>query len=155
VVTPGNVVVATVTAPPAAVVSLVVVLVAAALLTVGWRLAVRGRYEAHRWVQTVAACLNAALVVAWMIRSFVVNVWPELPARLGQTSYATATAHAVTGVIGVVFGSFVVLNANRLVPDRLAFHDYKLFMRVSYGLYLLATLTGVVLYVVAYGFGFR
>jgi uncharacterized membrane protein YozB (DUF420 family) len=145
----------TVAAPEAAVVSLVVVLVAAALLTVGWRLAVRGRIEAHRWAQTVAACLNAALVVAWMIRSFVVNVWPELPARLGQTSYATATAHAVTGVIGVGLGSFVVLRANSLVPERLAFHDYKLFMRTSYGLYLLATLTGVVLYVVAYGFSLR
>ncbi|HUK78449.1 MAG TPA: hypothetical protein VL117_12780 [Thermoleophilia bacterium] len=145
----------TVTARPAAVVSLIVVLVAAALLTVGWRLAVHRRYEAHRWVQTVAACLNAALVVAWMIRSFVVNVWPELPARLGQTSYATATAHAVTGVIGVALGSFVVLRANGLVPERLAFHDYKLFMRTSYGLYLLATLTGVVLYGVAYGFSLR
>jgi uncharacterized membrane protein YozB (DUF420 family) len=154
-VTPGDAVVRTVTAPPGAVVSLVAVLLAAALLTLGWRLAVRRRYEAHRWVQTAAACLNAALVVAWMIRSFALNVWPELPARLGQTSYAVATTHAVTGVIGVTLGSFVVLRANRLVPERLAFRDYKLFMRTSYALYLLATLTGVVLYVVAYGLRFR
>jgi len=142
-------------APPGAVVSLVVVVVAAVLLTVGWRLAARRRYQAHRWVQTTAACLNAALVAAWMIHSFVVNVWPAIPARLGQDSYAVATAHAVTGVIGVTLGSFVALRANELVPAPLAFRDYRLFMRTSYGLYLLATLTGVVLYFVAYGLRFR
>lgn len=143
-----------VAAPPWAVVSLVVVITAALLLTWGWRLAARGRYRAHRWVQTTAACLNAALVVGWMIHSFVVNVWPAIPDRLGQDSYAVATAHAVTGVIGVALGSFVALRANELVPARLAFRDYKLFMRTSYGLYLLATLTGAVLYFVAYGLRF-
>ena len=153
--TRGGALVLTVVPRPAAVVSLVVVLLAAALLTVGWRLAVRGRYEAHRWVQTTAACLNAALVLGWMIRSFIDNVWPQLPARLGQAPYAVATAHAVAGAIGVAFGSFVVLRANDLVPARLAFADYKLYMRGSYALYLVATLTGVVLYVVAYGFSFR
>ena len=153
--TRGGALVLTVAPRPAAFVSLVVVLLAAALLTVGWRLAARKRYEAHRWVQTTAACLNAALVLAWMIRSFVGNVWPQLPARLGQTPYAAATAHAVAGAIGVAFGSFVVLRANDLVPARLAFADYKLYMRGSYALYLVATLTGVVLYVVAYGFSFR
>ena len=153
--TPVDALVLTVAPRPAAVVSLAVVLVATVLLTVGWRLAVRGRYEAHRWVQTVAACLNAALVLGWMIRSFVDNVWPQLPARLGQTPYAVATSHAVAGAIGVAFGSFVALRANELVPARLAFRDYKPFMRASYALYLLATLTGVVLYVVAYGLRVR
>jgi len=37
---------------------------AAVLFTIGWRLAARGRYEAHRRVQTAAACLNAVLVHA-------------------------------------------------------------------------------------------
>ena len=34
--------------------SLVVMLVAAVLFTLGWRLAVRKQYDAHRWVQTAA-----------------------------------------------------------------------------------------------------
>jgi uncharacterized membrane protein YozB (DUF420 family) len=130
--------------------SLVVSVVAAALFTVGWRLAVRKDLPAHRWVQTVAACLNAALVFAWMIRAFVLYVAPELPARLGQTSYAVTTAHAVVGAIGLLLGLYVVLSANRVLPQRLRFSNYKAFMRSSYALYMLATLAGVVLYVVVY-----
>lgn len=141
---------AVVKAPVGAVVSLILILASAVLFTIGWRLAAGGRFPAHCRVQTVAACLNAVVVLAWMIRSFVLNVAPEIPARLDQTSYAVATVHAAVGAIGLVFGVFVVLRANRLVPHALAFKAYKPFMRGSYTLYMLGTLTGVILYVVAY-----
>jgi len=55
--------------PPGADVSLALTLLATAMLTIGWRLAVRRRYQAHRWVQTTAVVLNAVVVVVWMIRS--------------------------------------------------------------------------------------
>ena len=139
------------TAPFGADVSLLLTVLAAVLLTIGWRLAVRGRYEAHRWVQTTAVGLDAAVVVAWMIRSFVLYVLPVIPAKLDERSYAIATVHALVGAIAVVVGVFVVLRGNELVPRRLAFKDYKPFMRSSYVLYLLGTLTGVTLFVVAYG----
>jgi uncharacterized membrane protein YozB (DUF420 family) len=125
------------------------------MLTIGWRLAVRRRYQAHRWVQTTAVVLNAVVVVVWMIRSLVVNVLPGIPAKLGEKAYALATLHGVVGVLGLVLGVFVVLRGNELVSRRLRFTDYKRFMRVSYGLYLLGTLTGVILFVVAYGTSFR
>jgi len=137
-------------APLGATASLIIILLSAVLFTIGWRLAAGGRFPAHRLVQTVAACLNAVVVLAWMIRSFVLYVAPEIPARLDQTSYAVATVHAVVGAIGFVLGVFVVLRANRLVPRALAFKNYKPFMRASYALYMLGTLTGVILYVVAY-----
>jgi putative membrane protein len=139
-----------VTAPVGARVSLALMIAAAVLLTIGWRLALRRRFEAHRWVQTSAVALNAAVVASWMIRSLVVNILPELPARLGEGTYAVATVHAVVGAIGVVFGVFVVLRGNELVPRALRFTNYKLYMRGAYALYLLGTLTGVILYVVAY-----
>ena len=66
-----------------------------------------------------------------------------------------ATVHACVGVVAFVLGVFVVLRASELVPRRLRFTNYKRFMRASYALYLLATLTGVVLFVVAYGSSFR
>jgi len=130
--------------------SLILVLISALMLTAGWRLAARKRFEAHRWVQTIAVCLNAAVVLVWMVRSLIQNVLPEIPARLGQSSYAIATSHAVIGVMGVALGVFVVLGASELVPRSLRFHDYKLYMRTSYAVYMLGTLTGVLLYVVAY-----
>jgi uncharacterized membrane protein YozB (DUF420 family) len=139
-----------VTAPPAATVSLVLIVVSAAMFTVGWRLAVARRYVAHRWVQTAAAALNAGVVFVWMIRSLVLFVAPEIPARLDQLAYATATVHAAVGVSGVVLGLFVVLRGNGLVPRGLRFSNYRPAMRISYLLYMLGTLSGVILYAVAY-----
>ena len=49
-----------------------------------------------------------------------------------------------------MLGLFVVLRANELVPQALRFTNYKLFMRTSYALYMLATLMGVIVYVIAY-----
>ena len=138
-----------------AVVALAVTLIAAGLMTVGWRLAARRRYEAHRWVQTTAVALDVGVVAFWMIRSLVSNVLPQIPARLGQRAYAVATLHAVVGAVAIAFGVFVVLRGNELVPQRLRFARYTPYMRGAYALLLLGTLTGVTLYVVAYGFHLR
>lgn len=137
-------------APLGAKLSLVAMVLAAVLFTIGWRLAVSKRFEAHRWVQTAAVCLNAIPVLAWMIRSFVKYIVPELPARLGQRSYAVTTVHALVGAIGLVFGVFVMLRGNELVPARLRFTNYKRFMRSAYALYMLATALGVIVYINAY-----
>jgi len=131
--------------------SLAVMVLAAILFTIGWRLAARKNYEAHRWMQTAAVCLNAVLVLAWMIRRFLLWVLPEIPSKLGQASYAVTTVHAVVGAIALVLGVFVALRGNELVPKRLRFTNYKLFMRSSYALYMLGTLMGVIVYVVVYG----
>jgi uncharacterized membrane protein YozB (DUF420 family) len=56
----------------------------------------------------------------------------------------------VVGAIGLVLGLFVVLRGNELVPKSLRFANYKLFMRASYALYMLATLVGVIVYVIVY-----
>jgi uncharacterized membrane protein YozB (DUF420 family) len=138
------------TTPFGANLSLVVMLAAAVLFTVGWRLAVRKQYDAHRWVQTVAVILNASLVLAWMVKYFVLYVLPEIPARLGDSTYAVITVHAVVGAIGLVLGVFVALRGNELVPKGLRFSNYKLFMRSSYALYMLATVLGVLIYVNTY-----
>jgi uncharacterized membrane protein YozB (DUF420 family) len=141
---------AAVKAPLGAVASLVLIVASAILLTIGWRLAVHKRYEAHRWVQTAAVCLNAAVVLAWMIRSFVLYVMPAIPHRLGQDSYALTTSHAAVGAVGLVLGVFVVLRGNELVPAGLRFTNYKAFMRAAYALYMLGMLMGVAVYIAAY-----
>ena len=143
-------IIAVATPSAGAVTTLVVILASAVLFTVGWRLAVRRRYEAHRWVQTVAVCLNAAVVLAWMIKRFVDYVLPQIPEHLDVTPYAVNTAHAVVGAVAFVFGVFVALRGNELVPKSLKFRNYKPFMRGAYALYMLGTLTGVITYVVLY-----
>jgi uncharacterized membrane protein YozB (DUF420 family) len=130
--------------------SLALVVLAAVLFTIGWRLAVARRYQAHRWVQTAAAILNAVVVLAWMIRSFLLYLLPGIPSKLGQRAYAISTAHAAVGLIGLTLGIFVVLRGNELVPAAMRFARYKPIMRTSYALYMLATVLGVLVYLITY-----
>ena len=132
-------------------VSLIIMLLAAVLLTVGWRLAVGKKLEAHHWVQTAAVCLNTIPVAVWMIRFFVLYVVPVLPADLNQGKYVLITVHAIVGAIGLLLGVAVVLRGNELLPKALRFGKFTLFMRLSYGLYMLGTILGLALYFVVYG----
>jgi uncharacterized membrane protein YozB (DUF420 family) len=131
--------------------TLVVMLVAFVMLTTGVVLARTGRYGAHRWVQTVAVILNAIPVVAWMIRSYWLYVRPDLPGNLSKSIDALTTVHAVTGLIGVVLGLFVVIRANQLTARGESVARYKNWMRAAYIVYLLATVLGVWVYVKLYG----
>jgi len=127
--------------------TLVLILITAILFTIGWQLARYKHYKAHRWVQTVTACLNAIVVLGVMIRSFIVHILPGIPGRLLQGDYAVTTLHALVGLTGFLFGIFVVLRGNKLVPKALRFKKYKPFMRTAYALYMLATLFGVIVYI--------
>jgi uncharacterized membrane protein YozB (DUF420 family) len=130
--------------------SLVLMVVAAILLTVGWRLAVGRQYEAHRWVQTIAVCLNAIPIAYWMVRSFVKYVAPDLPGILDQGSYLLTTIHAVVGAIGVVIGVYVVIRANQFEVKGRDIAPLKTTMRVSYLLYMLGVLLGIAVYIALY-----
>ncbi len=133
--------------------SLILILLTAILFSVGVQLARRKQYEAHRWVQTVTAGFNAIIVLSVMVNSYVTHILPGIPSKLLEGDYAVTTVHAITGTIGLLLGIFVVLRANNLVPKALRFKNYKLFMRVSYALYMLATLLGVVVYGLAFVLG--
>lgn len=137
-------------APIMANVSLVVSIVVVVLLTIGVVLARRRRYTAHGWVQTSAVVLNIVLVLLVMAGSYVKAVAPGVPARLGEAYYGVAVLHGLLGLAAALFGIFVVLRANNLVPKALQFSNYKAFMRAAYSLYLVATLAGAGLYTTWY-----
>jgi uncharacterized membrane protein YozB (DUF420 family) len=130
--------------------SLVVALAAFALLTVGVVLARTERYTAHRWVQTSAVILNAIPVVVWMVRSYWLYVLPELPGNLSRSIDALTTVHAVTGLVGLVLGLFVVIRSNQLTAQGMSVARYKNWMRAAYVVYLLGTVLGVWVYIVLY-----
>ena len=133
--------------------SLVLVSLTAILFTIGWQLARRRHYEAHRWVQTVAAVINAIVVLGVMVNSYVTHILPGIPSKLLEGDYGVTTVHAIIGTIGLLLGIFVVLRGNELVPNALRFKNYKLFMRTAYTLYMLATLLGILVYVLAFVLG--
>ena len=134
-------------------VSLILILVTAGLFTIGWRLAVRKRPESHRWVQTSAVILNTTVVLITMISSFVIFILPGIPEKLGEGSYGITTIHALVGLVSMLLGVYLVLGGNGLLPKRLRYTNYKLWMRTSYVLYMLATLMGVVIYIVVFVYG--
>lgn len=134
-------------------ISLILIILTAILFTIGWILIRRHHVKAHRSVQTAAAALNAVVVLSIMIYSFIAHILPGLPVKFFEGSYGVTTVHAFVGFIGLVLGIFVVLRGNNLVPHKLRFNRYKLFMRISYALYMLATLLGVVVYIEAFIIG--
>lgn len=120
----------------------------ALLLTAGAVLARRGQYDAHRWVQTTAVILNAVLVLWLMVlpfRDFVAP--PDNPAALPANALLVTRVHALFGTATLLFGLFVMLRGNGLVPRFLRFENYKAFMRVSYSLYMITTLIGLFVYI--------
>ena len=111
-------------------------------------LAVRGNYGAHRVFQTSAATLNAILVLWLMVLPFRDFVAPASnPGGLPLSAIATTRIHAAVGFAALVFGLFVTLRANKLMPKFLRFNNYKAFMRIAYALYMLATLIGLFVYI--------
>jgi uncharacterized membrane protein YozB (DUF420 family) len=133
--------------------TLVLILISAILFTIGFILARIKHYTAHRWVQTTAVTLNTLVVLISMVTSYIIHILPGIPGKLAQGDYAVITLHAIIGAIAVVWGVFVALRGNNLVPKKLRFNNYKLFMRWAYGLYMLATLGGVIVYIIVFVFG--
>jgi plastocyanin len=127
-------------------ISLLLGILVALALTVGMLLAVLRRFTAHRWVQTAAVTINIIQVLAIMVASFFKSAAPGIPQKLNETDSQAAAIHALRGVVTLIFGSFVMLRGNELVPRALKFKNYKLFMRSAYAMYILVTLLGVWVY---------
>ncbi len=131
-------------------ISLIMGILVALTLTVGMLLAVRKRFAVHRWVQTTAVALNIVQVLTIMVASFFKSAAPGIPQKLNETYYLAATIHALLGFATLIFGTFVALRGNELVPRALKFRNYKLFMRTAYSMYMLVTLLGIWVYTVWY-----
>jgi len=130
--------------------ALVLIIISSTLFTIGWQLAVHKHYDIHRWVQTSAAIINAMVVLVVMVGSFLGFTLPKIPSQLAEPPIWVTVVHACVGTITFLLGIFVVLRANKLVPQAMRFKNYKLFMRTSYALYMLTTLIGIAVYIVAY-----
>lgn len=133
--------------------TLVLILISAALFNLGFFLARRKLFTAHRWVQTSAVTVNTLVVLISMVTSYFIHILPGIPAKLAQGDYAVTTVHALIGAITLVLGVFVALRGNELVPKSLRFNNYKLFMRWAYSLYMVATLGGIIVYIVVFVLG--
>ena len=133
--------------------SLVIGVLVALTLTVGVLMAVRKKFGVHRWIQSAAVTLNVLQVAIVMLGSFTRSATPGIPSRLHEGYYAIALGHGLLGLTTLLLGVFIAIRANELLPPFLhflRFHNFKLFMRTAYGLYMLSTALGVGVYVMWY-----
>jgi len=126
--------------------TLVLSVVVAILFSIGFYLARKGKYDIHKWVQTSGAAINIILVLWLMIlpyRDFVIR---DKGGPRETIFYAATLLHSLVGFFAFTFGNFVVLRGHNLVPSRFRFQKYKPFMRTAYGLYIVTTVLGILVY---------
>jgi uncharacterized membrane protein YozB (DUF420 family) len=134
-------------APLSADVTLALEIAMGVTLLFGMLLARRQRYHAHAWCQSTVVVLNLIVIALIMAPAFRSQVAPKIPARLARPYYAVATAHATMGCIAELLGVYIILAAGtRILPERLRFVRYKLWMRTALVIWWLALLLGLTTY---------
>ncbi len=132
----------------AADVTLLIMLTTAILFSVGFYLARREKFTAHKWVQTAGALINLIMVLWLMVLPFRDFVVRDQGGPREGIFYIVTALHAITGFSATLFGLFVVLRGHKLMPKFLSFNNYKPYMRTAYWLYIAATALGVFVYFV-------
>ncbi len=132
----------------AADVTLLVMLTTAVLFSVGFYLARKESFDAHKWVQTGGALINLIMVLWLMVLPFRDFVVRDSGGPREGIFYIVTSIHALTGLSATIFGLFVVLRGHKLMSRFLSFNNYKPYMRLAYGLYIAATALGVLVYYV-------
>jgi len=117
----------------------------------GMALARAGRYRAHAVCQSSVVLVNLVSIGLFMGPTFRREVASELPARLGEFSYAFPSAHAALGAVAELLGLYVLLSAGtRLLPSALRFTNYKAWMRSTLSLWLVVIILGLTSYAASY-----
>jgi uncharacterized membrane protein YozB (DUF420 family) len=116
-------------------------------LLIGAVLARRRRFRIHAWCQSAVVLLNFAVIVLLMVPSFHAHVSPKIPAKLGKTYYALATAHAALGSVTEIAGLYILLAAGtNILPQQFRLIKYKLWMRSVLVLWWLVLVLGLATY---------
>jgi uncharacterized membrane protein YozB (DUF420 family) len=117
-------------------------------LVLGIVLARRGYYRAHAWCQSSVVLMNLVVIALIMAPSFRRSFTPPFPTGLRNSYYVLATLHAGLGTISELLGLYILIVAGtNILPKRLRFTGYKLWMRTALALWWLVLLLGVATYV--------
>lgn len=131
--------------------NLVVQLVMGVSLLMGALLAKHKRYMAHGICQTTVLLLNLLMIALVMWPSFNQQVRPVFPRVLRKRYFATAMIHAALGTAAELLGLYVVMVAGtNILPQRLRFKRWKLWMRAELMLWSAVLFSGLWTYYVWY-----
>lgn len=131
--------------------NLLIQLAMASLLTVGMFLARRRHFRAHGWIQSLVLILNLVPIGSVMVPSFHRQVFPHVSSGGQDAYYAIPMIHAGVGTCVELLGLYVVLVAGtNILPQRLRFRNYKLWMRTTLALWWVVVVLGLGVYYVWY-----
>ena len=124
-------------------VNLVVQVMMAIALVAGAVLAKQQRYTAHGICQTTVLLLNSLMIGLVMWPAFR-QVNPTIPKVLHKSYYAAPMVHAGLGMTAELLGLYIVLMAcTDVLPERLRFRNWKVWMRTELVLWLVVVISGV------------
>jgi uncharacterized membrane protein YozB (DUF420 family) len=124
--------------------NLVVQILMGGALVTGGLLAKQKRYTAHGICQTSVLLLNLLMIALVMWPSFHQQVGPVFPRVFRRRYYTVATIHGVLGMAAELLGLYIVLVAGtNMLPQRLCFKRWKLWMRAELILWSIVLLSGV------------
>jgi len=119
-----------------------------AALLVGTWLARRQRFRSHHACQTLVVVLNLVLIALVMAPSFYSQrILSHAISHPGRAYFMTALLHAIVGTAAVALAVWVVVSAGTgLLPERWRMRRYKLWMRTTLALWLVALALGLLTY---------
>jgi hypothetical protein len=116
-------------------------------LTFGAWAARTRRYRLHAWCQSAIVLVNLPVIAIAMAPSFLQQVAPRIPEKLGRPFYAVATLHGFLGCAAEIFALYIVASAGtNWLPRRLRIANYKIAMRGLFALWWLALLMGLAVF---------
>ena len=128
--------------------TLVIMLLTATAFSIGFFLARKEKFGAHKWFQSAGALLNLIMVLWLMVLPFRDFVVRDTGGPREGIFYIITSLHAFLGFLATTIGLNVVLRGHGLMPKPLKFKNYKPWMRAAYGLYIATTAMGVFVYIV-------
>ena len=129
--------------------NLVLQLMMAASLVLGVVLVRRRNYRAHQLIMTTVVVVNLVAIAFVMGTAFVDQVLPA-PAPGAEAQRLSPMLHGIAGSLAEALGLYLLLRMYELLPAALRVANYKLLMRLTFGLWLLVAAGGVSLYLTTY-----
>lgn len=120
-------------------------------LIAGMFLVRAGHVRLHAYLQSTVVLVNLPVLLIWMVPQYVTYVLPGIPGELSSAFYYVPTIMLFVGAAAEILGIYVVLVAGtNLVPERLRFRKYKIWMRTVLGLWWTVLVLGLLTYYVWY-----